>query len=299
MIHALRKVISIQGDRLVTRHSSRMGGESPTRFVWVAKSGDDPRAWFRPDARFNQASWRQGRFPEDGLLVPLEDIQKAKRWILDRIRKQCQWRGTEAALRLQEGRAAYSLRYFEERRQRHLELRKPMAALLRRMPAAARVRPLEELVHEIIADLHWEDFPSRWRLRSKDLPEGCPFDEESEGSVSSPIRHAGYRPANSEFLHRRSLLCRWLVLDRLERWLAQFPEGALDFIHRHGFRERRWHLLNLWIRVPDGRELFDEVPALAMALASGWCFRGRPEPNLFRGLRRLTRRKRTATLAWL
>jgi hypothetical protein len=106
-------------------------------------------------------------------------------------------------------------------------------------------------------------------------------------------------PPPEEFFYRRHLLRRWAKLDGWQRWLEAFPPGALDFLERHGFKDRKWHLVNLWIRVPEGRALFDEVPLLAYALASAWCFRGRADKNLFRSIRRKVHRKRTEILSWL
>lgn len=299
MIYALRKVISIQGDRLVTRFRSRMGGEHSTRFVWVAKSGDDPRAWFRPDARFNQAPWRQGRFPEDGLLVPLEDIQEAKRRILDRIHAQLAWRHSKPALESQGERPLRALRFHQERRQ----YRERIQVRLKRLDLAERQEDADPRIRQVLTEAIIPEFDRDLRadleLLEGSLPDGSPFQRRAYRRQAFTESISGYRPSDAELRYRQTLIERWRRLHELEQWLSLFPAGALDFVHRHEFPEHRWHLLNLWIRVPEGRELFDEIPALAAALASAWRFRGRPDPNHFRSIRRLIRRKRVEVLRWL
>jgi hypothetical protein len=92
-------------------------------------------------------------------------------------------------------------------------------------------------------------------------------------------------------IHRRGSILR--------EWLSGFPAEALEYLDRCGFRERRWHVLNLWIRVPAGRELFNDFPQLAWMLASSWIFRREPVKRPFRSLRSLVRKPRAALLAWL
>lgn len=81
-------------------------------------------------------------------------------------------------------------------------------------------------------------------------------------------------------------------------WLAHFPPESLAFVERHGFTERRWHLLSLWLRVPEGRQLYDDMPALAWMMASSWLFR-KPVSHPFRSLRSLVHRPRAHVLSWL
>lgn len=106
--------------------------------------------------------------------------------------------------------------------------------------------------------------------------------------------------ATSEDMHvRRECLRQILKLDRLMQWAGCFPREALEFLERHRFQSRRWHLLNLWLRVPEGRELFDDVPALAWLAASSWCFKARPVQRPLRSLRALMRKPRRHLLRWL
>jgi hypothetical protein len=98
---------------------------------------------------------------------------------------------------------------------------------------------------------------------------------------------------------RRALLRRLLKLDRLILWTRCFPRDALEFLERHHFQSRRWHLLNLWLRVPDGRELFDDVPTLAWLAASSWCFKTHAVQRPLRSLRSLVKKPRSHLLRWL
>lgn len=106
------------------------------------------------------------------------------------------------------------------------------------------------------------------------------------------------RHARLAYARIRRVELRLLRAQEMVGWLGYFPHEALEFLERHGFRERRWHLLNLWLRVPEGRELFDEIPALAWMLASSWLFRT-PVSHSFRSLRSLVRKPRNRILEWL
>ena len=83
-------------------------------------------------------------------------------------------------------------------------------------------------------------------------------------------------------------------------WLAHFPPEALAFVERHGFHDGRWRLLNLWLRVPDGRELFEELPAVAAMLTRPHEYRGTPRlTHPFRSVRAVVRKPRNRVLEWL
>lgn len=105
--------------------------------------------------------------------------------------------------------------------------------------------------------------------------------------------------APEEMHARRECLRRLIKLDRLMQWTLCFPREAFEFLERHRFQSRRWHLLNLWLRVPEGRELFDDVPALAWLAASSWCFKTNPVQRPLRSLRSLVRKPRRHLLRWL
>ncbi len=107
-------------------------------------------------------------------------------------------------------------------------------------------------------------------------------------------------PVTTEQMYlRRDCLRRLVKVDQLARWTEHFPRDALEFLDRHDFRSRCWHLLNLWLRVPEGRELFDDLPALAWLAASSWCFKREPVRRPLRSLRSLVRRPRRYLLRWL
>jgi hypothetical protein len=109
----------------------------------------------------------------------------------------------------------------------------------------------------------------------------------------------GFHPSKQDYAARRLDLRRCIGLGKMSDWLRHFPSDALAFLDRHQFQSRRWHLLNLWLRVPGGRELFDDVPALAWLAASSWCYKQSPVQKPFRSLRTLTRQPRRHLLAWL
>jgi hypothetical protein len=90
-----------------------------------------------------------------------------------------------------------------------------------------------------------------------------------------------------------------LLRRHLPDWAALFPEGAMDFVERHRFSTRRWHLINLWLRVPGGRELWDDIPALAWLAASSWLCKTKPVQRPFRSLRALVKKPRACLLRWL
>lgn len=107
-------------------------------------------------------------------------------------------------------------------------------------------------------------------------------------------------PVTTEQMYlRRDCLRRLVKIDQLARWTEYFPRDALEFLDRHDFRSRCWHLLNLWLRVPEGRELFDDLPALAWLAASSWCFKREPVRRPWRSLRSIVHRPRRRLLRWL
>lgn len=108
------------------------------------------------------------------------------------------------------------------------------------------------------------------------------------------------RPWHARFAYARVRRAEQQLrrIEAVAEWLGHFPPEALAFVERHGFKERRWHVLNLWLRVPEGRELFDEIPALAWMLASSWQFR-KPVSKPFRSIRALVRKPRARILEWL
>lgn len=98
----------------------------------------------------------------------------------------------------------------------------------------------------------------------------------------------------------RSTIRRVMMLRRdLPAWAGHFPDGGLEFVEGHRFSTRRWHLINLWLRVPGGRELWDDIPALAWLAASSWLYKQKPVKRPFRSLRALVKKPRACLLRWL
>ena len=130
------------------------------------------------------------------------------------------------------------------------------------------------------------------------------------GALAAEYRERRRRARFSPEVWRESLrearcqaLRRGLLFHRrgamLRDWLAEFPVGVLEYLDRCGFKQRRWHVLNLWLRVPAGRELFHDFPQLAWMLASSWIFKPAPVKRPFRSLRALVGKPRAALLGWL
>jgi len=302
-IDLLRRIVSVRGDRLVvrTRVPRWLRGEREPE-IWVAKSGPDPRAWHRKDLPDNRTPWRHGRLPLDECFARRALLDEMKRSIFARLAAYRRWTHSTAAdevMRVRQYRVAAD---FDER------VRRSAAGARVHAEATARVVADEAAAEVRSWSKAWEgpDLEPTERQRRKHawrlaVPESCPLRMTRDQARRLAPRPAAtrYHRSEEELRYAARLRRRWLELDALRSWLARFPDGALDFVERHPFRERRWHLLNLWIRVPEGRQLFDEIPVLAFALASGWCFREGRERNLFRSIRRLVRRKRTEILRWL
>lgn len=294
-----RRIISADPKRLVIHSAKPMEDGSELQHVWVATSGNDPRAWHRPEAAENRSPWKFGRLPTSEVLVPVESIQRIKKRILGRIRAQREWARSDAAEKVQRNRSECARLCFEDQIRRLSRLKKLRSKLDLPPPGPIRSQKIQGAIAMEEGRIMEGFIRRNWGMDEEALPMGCPFGVKYLVDDNIDKELLGYRPADSELRFRRSLIQRWIRLSGLECWLASFPKDALEFVHRHRFKEHRWHLVNLWIRVPQGRELFDEIPALAMALASAPCIRDRPEPNLFRSLRRLVRQKRTNILEWL
>lgn len=187
------------------------------------------------------------------------------------------------------------------------ELLRPPAMILRtRGPVLTRLRgDLKKIHHRSLHPLP-ED-----RLEKRELPGKIPFDPVVVARVAGHWpgivetvadweTRSVSRPEDARLAYARIRKAAWQLrrIEAVAEWLGHFPPEALAFVERHGFKERRWHLLNLWIRVPEGRELFDEIPALAWMLASSGMFR-KPVSKPFRSIRALVRKPRARVLEWL
>lgn len=187
------------------------------------------------------------------------------------------------------------------------ELLRPPAAILRaRGPVLSRLRSDLKTIHRESLHPLPEESPGKG-----ELPETIPFESMDVAlvaglwpgiveAVADWETRSVIRPdhARLAFARIRKAARQIRRIEAVAKWLGFFPPEALAFVERHGFKERRWHLLNLWMRVPEGRELFDEIPALAWMLASSWIFR-KPVSKPFRSIRALVRKPRAQVLEWL
>jgi hypothetical protein len=124
------------------------------------------------------------------------------------------------------------------------------------------------------------------------LHEALPQWEQISLTRPRHARLAYARMRRAEHLLRRS--------QEVADWLGHFPAEALAYLERHGFHDGRWRLLNLWLRVPDGRELFEELPAVAAMLSRPQEYRiTRDLTHPFRSVRAVVRKPRNRILEWL
>lgn len=187
------------------------------------------------------------------------------------------------------------------------ELLRPQAIILRtRSAVMSRLQRSLEEVRRWARRPHWiiEESKERQtqieRLDPDTLPHLARAWPELRETVEQWEQLSLTRPrrARLAFARMRKAEQRLLRIQAVADWLGHFPPEALDFVERHGFKERRWHLLSLWLRVPQGRELYDDAPALAWMMASSWLFR-KPVTQPFRALRSLVQKPRNRILEWL
>ena len=79
-------------------------------------------------------------------------------------------------------------------------------------------------------------------------------------------------------------------------WLEPLDQEGLRFVWQ--YRERRWALYSMWLRVPEGRRLFEEFPQLAWLMANSAIFKRKPVTQPLRSLRSLVLKPRRI-LQWL
>lgn len=260
-LHSVKKIVSVRGDLLTVRRDN---------YVWVIRAGPDPRSWRK---RINRRGdgigpWQQARPPFDELLRCPEAFPPT------------------AAAAINE----FSLQ--KNRSSRPEAVEGPTAT--GPFPWACRPKEGERLRRW--SRLHPDDFHMNFdgRIPHREidrLPVGMHF----HCGVAVP-----FSVSNEGLWHLRSTirLVR-LLRQQLPAWAALFPDGAIDFVERHRFKTRRWHLLNLWLRVPGGRELWDDIPALAWLASSSWLCRIKSVQRPFRSLRALVQKPRACLLEWL
>ncbi|MGD9747401.1 MAG: hypothetical protein AB7I98_02845 [Verrucomicrobiales bacterium] len=178
-----------------------------------------------------------------------------------------------------------------------LRARDPILSRLRRELKKIRWRsrfPWSEEGH------HKEGQPDRERFDPTSIPCLLGFWPKIGEVLTEWETRSATHPYHARFAYARIRKAEHELrsIEAVADWLGHFPPEALAFVERHGFKERRWHLLNLWLRVPEGRELFDEIPALGWMLASSWLFR-KPVTKPYRSLRALARKPRSRVLEWL
>ncbi|MDF1754417.1 MAG: hypothetical protein P1U89_16655 [Verrucomicrobiales bacterium] len=244
--------------------------------VCVARSGTDPRGWRKPvDANADGTGpWQCFRPSCDHLLrSPAVYAATRQKW-LDDLRSL-----TTDQTSLSQGSLPVSdSRIFER------GMLPPKMMRERRLWLIQDDRnPKRRTAALLDAQAEWLDSPSA--LGYPDL---------RNRMIRPGTGHSDFRLRSFNF-HLRQLN----RLRKIGDWAAQFPCDALDFLERHEFSTRRWHLLNLWLRVPGGRELFDESPQFAWLLASSWNIKNQPVQRPYRSLRALITQPRSKILRWL
>jgi hypothetical protein len=270
------KVISVRGPLLTLRRKN---------VLWVIRAGADPRAWKkRVNRRGNGIGpWQQARPPLDELIrCPGAFPPSAAAVIHEfRFRKRYFHNQTWSDVFLTPGEDDSGPDAATE-------------AATSPFPWACRPGEAERLRcwSRLEPDDYLLDFNGRIAYRDMDrLPLGM--------SCHKPVPVPFSASDEGHRLLRVTIRQVRLLRKQLPAWAAFFPEGAMDFLERHRFTTRRWHLLNLWLRVPDGRELWDEIPALAWLAASSWLCRRTPVQRPLRSLRALVRKPRSHLLRWL
>ena len=246
--------------------------------IWVARSGDDPRAWSKKDGA-RSGLWMPGRPPVDAFLRPPEAYEVAAGAIRKTLLKA--WDEIDMFEDLEGPAVQWRL------------LRDPMARL------RCGLRD-DVLILRVV----------RRYLKSRGIAPACvapgqAVDPKVRKLYSALVslmerrpRAVDSRTADRWIRLRKALRQMWHL--RLARvWAAQFPEDGIRFLEKAGYEDRKWHVLNVWMRAPEGRSLFEDHPQLAWMLGSSWVFKERPVQWPMRSIRSLVRGKRSRILEWL
>lgn len=271
------KIISVRGPLLTLRRGN---------VLWVIRAGADPRAWKKRVNRRGHGTgpWQQARPPLDELIRIPEAFPPAAAVVIHEFR----------SCKSHSSRRSWFDEVDEEEACAFLPAAGADAAATGPFPWACRPKEGERL--RCWSRLHPEDFHMDFdgRVPHREIdrqPLGMLFHEPV--AVPFSVSDEGHRQLRITMRRVR------LLRKQLPAWAAFFPGGAMDFLERHRFTTRRWHLLNLWLRVPGGRELWDEIPALAWLAASSWLCRRTPVQRPLRSLRALVRKPRSHLLRWL
>ncbi len=290
---AVTPVISVRGPLLTVRD-----GDS----LWVLRAGPDPRAWKKTvDFRGNGISeWQHGRPPLDKLLRVSRAFPPAATVLIADCRREldleCDRSVEEREFRtlLQSNPSTFpELHTWPETFERHIDVfrncKRTAPFPWAWVPGEGERRLRREAPNPEAIGWYREDPPCERQW--KRIPPGLQFLEDREVPASI---------TDQAFFRLRWTIRKTLLMRRdLPQWAAHFPEGSLEYLERHDFGTRRWHLLNLWLRVPEGRELWDDIPALAWLAASSWLCKTKPVQRPFRSLRTLVRKPRAHLLRWL
>lgn len=266
----LEGVLSLRGSKLTYLSNRRL---------WVVQAGEDPRAWCKPvDSQNNGTGpWQHRRPPCDRFLRHPSVFRRTRNeWIND-------WKQS---------------REREQKRNATFErgIANPIWQRGRRPdPALRTFATWEKASHD---EDEVNDGPLCSRSRVALILRWDAQNADEDFSFIDPPRPSPM--ITTEYLRERhDTLRRHLRLNQVTRWAAQFPPDAIRFLERNQFSNRRWHLLALWTRVPEGRELFWDLPQLAWMLASSWNVKCKPVQKPFRSLRALLRKPRSEVLKWL
>ncbi len=97
--------------------------------------------------------------------------------------------------------------------------------------------------------------------------------------------------------HRRAVVREWKEKHGQADFFDQIPPEIRSALLLYSCR--RWHLLNLFARVPSAFDLYISNPALCFALASNWVFHKPAVQQPMRAARSLVRKKQKHLLGWL
>lgn len=114
------------------------------------------------------------------------------------------------------------------------------------------------------------------------------------------LNRAGYTDEERELYwdwHRKAVVREWKEKHSQADFYDQIPPEIRRALLQYS--SRRWHLLNLFARVPGAFDLHVSNPALCFALASNWVFHKPAVQQPMRAARSLVRRKQKHLLGWL
>jgi hypothetical protein len=276
---ALQNIVSLKRDEKGNKLVVRVDGK-----IVVARAGPNPLAWARTDRKREKnespkQGWKPVRPVLDDLLIGPERLLAALAHTTAKARAEFEKFHRDRPPTTWDESTVLEWKSADQQQ----------AALLRILRKAARARRVD--VSHYVSNSKGKltragsELADQYRRRQRlaNLSADA-WDEQLRRQRCFTLRHA-------ILIHRRGAMLR--------EWLAGFPGEALAYLDRCGFKERRWHVLNLWLRIPAGRELFHDFPQLAWMLASSWIFKSKPVKRPFRSLRALVRKPRAALLVWL